>query len=258
MEDEQRPLPEGWVRQWDAKEQHQFYVDTKADPPRSIWHHPYDDEQYLRTLSSEERERLQHEEQQRQHHDPLGDDFGGKSPSKTSAAATGGISSQNTGSSSFDQPLPPRPSNAPDPHAKKSFGERFKEKVTGHTKEERAQIKQQREEEERQYYEAHARFRDCLTRAQMTGQPQFFAKDKDGKEIYIEPPNMGYSQYGAGYSNGYGYNPYSAGPYANPNARFIRPGNPYNRPNGPGYGGGYGLPIAGGLLGGMLLGGLLF
>jgi hypothetical protein len=36
-----------------------------------------------------------------------------------------------------------------------------------------------------------------------------------------------------GYNNGYGVNPYGQqGPYADPNARFIRPGNPYNR----GYG----------------------
>lgn len=257
MEDEQRPLPAGWVRQFDAKEQHQFYVDTRANPPRSIWHHPYDDDEYLGTLTSEEREQVQEEERRRREHS-IADDESAKSPSKTSAAAAGAIPSQATGTSSFDGPLPPRPSNVADPHAKKSFGERFKEKVTGHTKEERAQIRRQREEEERQYYEAHMRFRDCLQRAQMTGQPQFFAKDADGKEVYIEPPNTGYGPYGGGYSNGYGYNPYTAGPYANPNARFIRPQGPYNRPYGSGYGGGYGFPIAGGLLGGLLLGGLLF
>ena len=56
MEDEGRPLPPGWVRQYDTNESHQFFVDTTADPPRSIWQHPYDDEQYLSTLTSEERE----------------------------------------------------------------------------------------------------------------------------------------------------------------------------------------------------------
>src|ERR1700733_2643221 len=59
MEDEARELPEGWIRQYDTKEHHQFFVDTRANPARSIWHHPYDDEQYLSTLTSEERERLQ-------------------------------------------------------------------------------------------------------------------------------------------------------------------------------------------------------
>src|SRR5271155_803749 len=59
MEDESRPLPQGWIRLFDDKENHQFFVDTKTSPTRAIWHHPYDDEEYLQTLSSEERERLQ-------------------------------------------------------------------------------------------------------------------------------------------------------------------------------------------------------
>lgn len=57
MEDEARALPKGWVRSYDPETSHQFFVDTTADPPRSIWTHPYDDEEYLRTLSTEERER---------------------------------------------------------------------------------------------------------------------------------------------------------------------------------------------------------
>ncbi|KAL1748560.1 hypothetical protein HDZ31DRAFT_29602 [Schizophyllum fasciatum] len=39
-------LPEGWTRQ--THEGHTFYVDTRANPPRSIWVHPYEDEQFLR------------------------------------------------------------------------------------------------------------------------------------------------------------------------------------------------------------------
>ncbi|KAL7339225.1 hypothetical protein BJY59DRAFT_699189 [Rhodotorula toruloides] len=41
--DEQRPLPEGWRREFDANSGHYFYVDTLAKPPRSIWTHPLDD-----------------------------------------------------------------------------------------------------------------------------------------------------------------------------------------------------------------------
>lgn len=258
MEDEQRPLPEGWIRQFDPSEEHQFFVDTKADPPRSIWHHPYDDEQYLSTLSSEERERIQEEERLRMgDHPPV---------TPTSIKGSEKIGSQSTGASYFPEELPPRASvsGSTASKGKSSFGDRLKEKVTGMSKEERAKERQVREQQEREYYQAHQRFRQCVQQAQMTGQPQFFAKDRDGKEIYIEPPNMGgYGPYGGGYGGygqnpGYGYNPYTSGPYANPNARFIRPGGPYSRPGGPGYGGGYGLPIAGGLLGGMLLGGLLF
>ena len=251
MEDEHRPLPAGWIRQFDLKEQHQFFVDTKANPPRSIWQHPYDDETYLSSISSEERERIEEEERERKH---LSDNESAGPSLKVSAA---GIPSQHTASSSFAPDLPPRPSSVSDPKAKKGFGEKLKEKVTGLNREERAEYKRQLEQQEREYYEAHMRFRQCLQRAQMTGQPQFFAKDRNGQEIYIEPPNTGYNPYGA-YNNGYGYNPYTSGPYSNPNARFIRPQGPYNRPYGPAYGGGYGMPIAGGLLGGMLLGGLLF
>ena len=48
MSDEQRDLPEGWVRCWDDKQQHHFYVDTATK--RSIWVHPYDDPEFLRSL----------------------------------------------------------------------------------------------------------------------------------------------------------------------------------------------------------------
>ncbi|PWN35828.1 uncharacterized protein FA14DRAFT_47635 [Meira miltonrushii] len=38
-----RPLPEGWVKQWDSNYNRHFYVDTRANPPRSIWVHPSDE-----------------------------------------------------------------------------------------------------------------------------------------------------------------------------------------------------------------------
>jgi hypothetical protein len=44
----ERPLPYGWIREVDGNSGHPFYVDTKATPPRSIWVHPFEDEQYLR------------------------------------------------------------------------------------------------------------------------------------------------------------------------------------------------------------------
>ncbi|CCO27967.1 hypothetical protein BN14_01958 [Rhizoctonia solani AG-1 IB] len=48
MEDESRPLPKGWVRDYDHANKHHFYVDTTANPPRSIWVHPFEDEQFQR------------------------------------------------------------------------------------------------------------------------------------------------------------------------------------------------------------------
>ena len=266
MEDEGRALPEGWIRQYDPKEDHQFFVDTKANPPRAIWHHPYDDDQFLRTLSSEERERVQELNRVPTRHD-IGADSD-EEEHETSAAAgkrttTPARPSVSAGGPSAE--LPPRPQ-------KQGFGSKLKDKVTGSTHEEREERRKQRAEEEKRQYEAHLAYRRAMNRAMETGQPQLLGKDKDGHDIFIEPPtglNQGYGGgYGQGYSGGgYGINPYRQGPYANPyqtgayanpNARFIRPQNPYNRPYGYGYGGGYGLPLAGGLLGGALLGGLLF
>ncbi|QRV85988.1 hypothetical protein RhiJN_14006 [Ceratobasidium sp. AG-Ba] len=48
MEDEARPLPKGWVRDYDHANKHHFYVDTQSNPPRSIWVHPFEDEQFQR------------------------------------------------------------------------------------------------------------------------------------------------------------------------------------------------------------------
>ncbi|EJD55063.1 hypothetical protein AURDEDRAFT_178889 [Auricularia subglabra TFB-10046 SS5] len=47
--EDKRPLPEGWIRQFDSNNNAWFYVDTRANPPRSIWVHPLDDPEYQRT-----------------------------------------------------------------------------------------------------------------------------------------------------------------------------------------------------------------
>lgn len=258
MEDEARPLPTGWIRQWDTTEQHQYFVDTKADPPRSIWVHPMDDEETWNALPSEEKERLQAEEEKLKRPITPSGDFKGdlKGDSKGEKSSVPQHPREE-----FPANLPSRPGQAStsQPGQKKGFGERLKDKVTGTTHEERERERAQRAEEERQYYEMHARFRAALNKAQMTGEPQWFAKDRDGKDIYIEPPAPAGYGYGGNYggygARGYGYNPYTSGPYGAPNARYVRPNYAYGR---PGYGGGIGLPIAGGLLGGALLGGLLF
>ncbi|ODN90736.1 hypothetical protein L198_06052 [Cryptococcus wingfieldii CBS 7118] len=48
MDDAARDLPDGWIRCFDPKQNHHFYVDEKTK--RSIWVHPYDDPEFLRTL----------------------------------------------------------------------------------------------------------------------------------------------------------------------------------------------------------------
>ncbi|KAK5126348.1 hypothetical protein LTR85_010584 [Meristemomyces frigidus] len=254
MEDELRPLPKGWVRTLDPETQHQFFVDTTADPPRSIWTHPYDDEQYLRTLSGEERERVEQESLGR-----------GRPPSKADIMAEHtdedddhhDHAGASASSSSHYAELPPRPDA--DKGKKAGFGRRMKDKMTGSTHEERVQERQKRAEEEQRAYEQHLKIRQAMAKAEQTGKPQLIGKDHQGKDIYIEP-SSGRGDYPGGYGGGgYGYNPYGSGIYSTPNARYVRPQSAYSRPYGGGYGGGYGMPLAlgGGLMGGLLLGDML-
>lgn len=244
MEDELRPLPKNWVRTFDPDSSHQFFVDTSADPPRSIWHHPYDDDEYLRTLSSDERERIEEESLR---HPP------GRIPSKAD------IMDEHTDEEDLrsSSELPPRPDpNVSKKEGKKSLGRKVKDKLTGSTHEEREQQRAQRAERERELYQRHLAVRSAMAEAMRTGQPQLIGRDRQGKDVYIEPP-----AYRGGFGGGgYGYNPYGAGGmYAAPNARYMRPAGMYGRRPGMGYGGGYGMPLAlgGGLLGGMMLGGAM-
>jgi hypothetical protein len=236
MEDEMRALPPGWVRSFDPQEGHQFFVDTTASPPRSIWVHPYDDEQFLSTLSPEERKK-----HSRMHRTMTLEDLAAED--------------------SEHEDLPPRPAGTKgaashgenEPKGLTKFSRKLKDKITGQTHAEREQHRVRRAEQERQAYLAHLRARQALMKAIQTGEPQFICKDQQGRDVYIEPPRGPYAPRGA-----YGYNPYNQGPFSNPNVRIMRPAGPYGRPYGYGYGGGAGLPIAAGFLGGAMLGGALF
>lgn len=250
MEDEARELPTGWIRQYDSQTHHQFFVDTNSSPPRSIWHHPYDDQAFLSKLSSTERERVQNLH---------------RAPTRADIEAE---------SSGDDDHTPQQTGGGEELSGTKKFGRKMKDKLTGSTHQEREQARRAREEEERKLYARHLHIRKQMSLAAETGKPQLLGKDENGKEVWIEPPqDMGYGgmggiggmgAFGSGYGGrfggggGYAYNPYSQGVYSNPNARYIRPQGPYGRPYGMGYGGGYGLPIGLGLGGGLLAGSLLF
>lgn len=245
MEDENRELPRGWIRQFDPVENHQYFVDTNASPPRSIWTHPYDDPEYLNTLSPEDRKA-----HSRMHRSVTLEDITAESSDDEDAA--------------HHAKLPPRPERATggdQPTGIHRFTRKMKDKLTDSTHEQRQGQRAQREEAERKAYHAHLQARQAMVRAMQTGQPQFLCKDQQGRNVYIEPPGgPGGYRYGGGVGGGaaYGYNPYAQGPYANPNVRFVRPSGPYGRPYGYGYGGGLGAPVAAGFLGGALLGGLMF
>lgn len=246
MEDETRPLPEGWVRTFDPESEHQFFVDTSKDPPRSIWTHPYDDDEYLRTLSSEERERIQEDSVSgRTHpsHEDIIHDYTDEEEGQR------------------DAELPPRPQKQQEqnePGGAKGFGRKLKDKLTGTTHEERKIQRAKREEQEREAYRRHMEIRKAMARAMQTGQPQLIGRDRQGQDVYIQPPHYG----GGGmYGGARMYNPYGGGMYAPPHARYGRPMGMYGRPYGGGYGRGMGMPLGmglgGGLLGGMMLGGAM-
>jgi hypothetical protein len=266
MEDEGRPLPPGWIRQFDAKEGHQYFVDIIARPPRSIWHHPYDDELYLSLLSSEEREKLQESTLAPSHADLA-------AQSSADESDSGSIHKQPHSKPSPSAELPARPH----PEQKHSeggslgkLGRKMKDKLLASTHEERERARQRRAEEEQRAYERYQHIRSAMMLAAQTGEPQLLGKNAQGQDVYMEPPmsepfvrrtNPG-TAFGEPLPGSYlAYNPYTQGPYANPNNRFVaypRPNYAYGRPYGYGYGGGMGVPLMGGMLGGMMLGGLLF
>ncbi|GAA5834188.1 hypothetical protein JCM11251_000566 [Rhodosporidiobolus azoricus] len=49
MSHDDRPLPAGWIQQWNEQHNAPYWVDTNANPPRSIWCHPLDDPEYQRS-----------------------------------------------------------------------------------------------------------------------------------------------------------------------------------------------------------------
>ena len=254
MEDESRPLPHGWIRLYDSKSSHQFYVDETSSPPRSIWQHPYDDEQYLKSLDPPERARVK-----------------GLHRVPTIADVEAESSDDEHHHHSHPQAPTPVVSDSEPRGSVSRFGRKMKDKITNSTHEQREEARRRRAEEEQRAYARHQAIRQAMSRAIETGQPQLIGKDHNGKDLYIEPPPAGLGMSSGGFGGGggggygfgggggaYGYNPYAQGPYRRTagNATYVRPEYPYSRPYGGGYGGGYGLPLAAGL-GGGLLGGLL-
>ncbi|KAK0721043.1 hypothetical protein B0H67DRAFT_485113 [Lasiosphaeris hirsuta] len=252
MEDELRPLPPGWVRAFDSKTQHQFFVDTTATPPRSIWQHPYDDDVFLAALSPAERETIHGSR-----HRPNKDDMAADTTDDDDSASD--ANGQEDAAAHVHVP-------------RRRLDRKLKDKLTGTTHAQRAAERRQREHAERDMYQQHQVFRRTMSDAAGRGQPQLLGKDGNGVDVFLEPttrtlPGVASASRLSPYLSEVTYAPGScpgpAGRYIRPErdiygggagvGRYERPRAAYGRPGGGGYGGGLGFPLLP-LVGGVLLG----
>ncbi|KAI8981262.1 hypothetical protein BD414DRAFT_579327 [Trametes punicea] len=228
MSYENEPLPEGWVREWDPSTKHPFWVDTKAQPPRSIWVHPYEDEQFLRE-HPDIRDRLARENggtptDAPPPYSPRRHSFHGTSSGSHLSVPT------NDRRPSISQPSTPS-------HERGFFG-KLKDKAIG-TKEEREAKRQ----EEKRRQEAYLR--------QLAEQRRL--QQERMQQQRVSSPFGGYGAFNQGpvYSQ-----PVYAAPAGNPWS--IGGGFGSSRYGGrSGFGGGIGMPLLAGAAGGLLLGDLL-
>ncbi|KAK8079139.1 hypothetical protein PG994_002946 [Apiospora phragmitis] len=200
IEDESRPLPDGWVRTFDPENHHQFFVDIRAEPPRSIWHHPYDDEQYLNSLPLQDRELLGGLTRHPSIEDVAAettdeeDEYTHHPSSKAAAAGTATAPHEGSSSSSSHPPHQQQAegsssSSSPTASKPRSFGRKMKDKLTGTTHEERNAERARRQQREQDLYRQHELFRRGLAAAIQTGRPQRLGQDDDAVDVYLEPPD---------------------------------------------------------------------
>ncbi|KAK4149208.1 hypothetical protein C8A00DRAFT_38206 [Chaetomidium leptoderma] len=267
MEDELRPLPQGWVREFDPETQHQFFVDTNAAPPRSIWHHPYDDDIYLDSVPADERENVR-ATFSGPHRRPSGADIAAE---HTDEDDDDPDTDSNLNNSKKDQ---------------RSLGRKLKDKLTGTTHQQRSVERERRAAAELELYRQHRALRRAMLEAMRSGRPQLLGRDENRTHVYLEPPGHTFpgvtgvrrlspylsevvydredgrrpgphgrylrpegDMYGVGYG-GYGCGRFAGG-------RYDRPGVGYSRMAGRGYGGGFGFPMMMPMMGGMMLGGMM-
>ncbi|KAG1875606.1 hypothetical protein DFJ58DRAFT_903293 [Suillus subalutaceus] len=228
----QPPLPDGWIQEYDPQQKHPFWVDTTADPPRAIWVHPYEDEQFL---SENPGIKAKVEKLRAPLADPPPYEKRRHSFSAGETAASlhaDAMSSGSAGSPPIDEHQEER---------KRGMFGKLKDKAIG-TKEEREAHKKQKAEE---------RARDEELRREAR------RRNLEQRAAYMQQ-NGGYPPYGYGYpgysGGGYGpsqYGPPAGDPYAYNDGRYGRGSRR------GGFGGGMALPLLGGLAGGLLLGDML-
>ncbi|KAH7912584.1 hypothetical protein BJ138DRAFT_769532 [Hygrophoropsis aurantiaca] len=220
------PLPSGWRQEYDLDQDHPYWVDTTANPPRAIWVHPYEDEQFLsehpeirkkiEKLGSASLDEPPPYERARRH------SFSGGEPS-TSAR-------KNSLAPSLHNPGTPLTDDSHEQRKRGMFG-KLKDKAIG-TKEEREAHKKQKQEARVREEEEYQRKRMENLRARQ----EYLQRGSHGYPGYGSAP-----MYGPPVGSPYGYGGYSQSGYG-----------------GRGVGmGGMGMGLLGGLAGGLLLGDVL-
>ncbi|CCM05179.1 uncharacterized protein FIBRA_07388 [Fibroporia radiculosa] len=218
-------LPDGWSQEFDQRTQHPFWVDTRAQPPRSIWVHPFEDEVFLRE-HPDIRKRLVAGElnDQPPPYSPRRHSYSGSS----SSGATLGVPNV------VDRNAASQPGTPAVEHRHRGFLNKLKDKTLG-TREER-EATRRREEAMRQEMRAR-RQQQYETQARND-------RSWHASHSYGNPRFAGQSMYGPPLGDPYAYRSGIGG-------------------LGSGYGsrnqgmGGMGLPLLGGMAGGLLLGEVL-
>lgn len=291
MEDEARPLPTGWVRSFDPHQSHQFFVDTTQDPPRAIWQHPYDDEAYVNSLPEQEREKLAGQGLLLNHTvskddivaestDEEGDDGGGgRGPSNYHAAAVQGGGAQagslkrigrklkdSVTSTTHAEREAQRQRRAQDEEAAYRQHVAFRRGLAEAIRTGKPQLLGNDESGREVYLEPPGvRYSGVVDEQRLSSSvTEVFYSPGSGPEVggpgarFVKTDGIypggayGGALGGRGvYPGGRGLGTLGYGP-------FMRPYGPYRRPYGYGYGGGFGLPLMAPLMGGMMLGGLMF
>lgn len=279
-----RPLPAGWVKEFDSNSNRNYYVDTLATPPRSIWVHPLDDPEFTRAHQLDGDDDLDSDDGRSGHNSRPPSAQSGvsdsgklkKSPypdekksrrnddddNHLHVPSTAGASSSSSSGRHSRTPSQQSVASVNSQQKKRGFFGKLKDELIG-TKEERAAAKAQREarrkEEERLYYER----RDAMMARRLQEQEaERQAWERAGRQYQQQRQQYGYRT-GPPQMNAYGgptyQDPYTYG--ASPYGRRgygNSYGNGYGQQRGGGSGLGGGAALAGGLIGGLLLGDLLF
>lgn len=270
MEEERLPLPSGWIRQWDSVSKHQYFVDTKATPIRSIWvyvlfaifvchvtqqflfRHPLHDAEFLATLPLDQRPStastsqplldgpVSNDNAQPQNRKKLHDtDSESDSDSRADAAE------------SSHQQSRVKENGKGKGKAEVGFGEKVKNKILGGTKEERAALKAEKQRLRQEADERKAARRAAIERLEREEFEAYLRRRQEmmrhgyGQSPFYAPP-QGYAppQMMIGGYQRQGFGPFGNQQYGHQQGRL-------------GGGIGFGLPILGGLAGGLLLGSAL-